>query len=78
MVRCSQTGKTKTVKVGKLSKENLEPLTEEDLAHGSKLLMEYGGKSYDVEVQSQSGMLVTTDISCQHACMHKFGGSLRY
>ena len=49
-VKCCQTGKTYTVKVTKLSKENMEPLTEEDLSHGSSLLMDYKGKSYEVQV----------------------------
>jgi hypothetical protein len=61
VVKCSQTGKTKPVKVRKLSKESLEPLTEDDLTPGSKLLMEYGGKSYDVEVVHSGG---TVKLMC--------------
>ena len=39
------------MKIAKLSKENQEPLTEEDLTLGSGLLMDYKGKSYEVQVE---------------------------
>lgn len=47
-VKCNQSGKAFTVKVNVLSREDLEPLTENDLVKGSQLLMD---KSYPVTVE---------------------------
>ena len=46
---CPQSGKNHTVKIGKLSREDGDPLTNDDLFKGSVLILDYKGKSYPVE-----------------------------
>ena len=52
---CPQTGKTHTVKIGKLSREDGDPLTDNDLFKGSLLILDYKGKSYPVEFKEFVG-----------------------
>ena len=51
VVKCNQSGKEYTVKVGALSRADLDEITPEDLTRGSQLLIDYGKKSYPVTVQ---------------------------
>lgn len=48
-MNCPQTGKHHTVKAGKLSREDAEPLTNDDLFEGALLILDFKGKSYPVE-----------------------------
>ena len=49
VVKCSQTGKSHTVKLRDLSREDCEPLTTRDCARGSDLMVDIKGKVYPVK-----------------------------
>ena len=55
MVLCPQSGKRHTVKVGKLSREDAEPLQNSDLFEGALLILDYKGKTWPVEFVEFTG-----------------------
>ena len=56
LVKCCQTGKQHCVKLLDLSREDLIPLSEQDLTKGTSLMLEHQGKSYPVTFLKFKGM----------------------
>ena len=56
-MKCSQTGEQHIVKLKDLSKEDNQPILNDDLFEGSSLLIERNHKTYPVEFVKFKGLI---------------------
>ena len=56
-MKCSQTGEQHIVKLKDLSKEDNQPILNDDLFEGSSLLIERNHKSYPVQFVKFKGLI---------------------
>lgn len=56
LLRCSQTGRKIKARVGDLSREDMRPLSEEDLVKGSRLIADVEDSTYPVDFVEFTGM----------------------
>ena len=72
VVKCSQTGEQHIVKLKDLSKEDNQPILNDDLFEGSSLLVECNHKSYPVEFVKFKGLTYIVGVQCRLSILYPY------